>query len=161
MPAKVTSTGGLKRRIDEITATLDGAMVTAGLQGQGGAPGEEDDATLVRIGRAHEYGIGVPERPFMRSAAKQYGPQWRQGAAQAVKEAAQGHPQQALQTTRLLGTVMVGDIQESIATGPWVPNAPETVKRKGSSRPLIDDAQMIQSIRAVLITSDGKQELIG
>jgi len=155
------SSGGLEKRIAEVAATLNGASVTAGMQGQGGAPGEEDDATLVRIARDHEYGIGVPERPFMRGAAKTYGKKWAQGARQAVSEASQGNPEQAKATIRLLGTVMVGDIQESIATGPWKPNSAATVLLKGSSRPLIDTGQMIQSVRAVLIEPSGKMELIG
>ena len=46
----------------------------------------------------------------------------------------------------LLGVMIKGDVQRRIQSGVPPPNAPSTIKRKGSSRPLINTGQMLQSI---------------
>lgn len=49
-----------------------------------------------------------------------------------------------------IGTLAVGKIQELVRSGYYrdkVPNAPLTIKLKGSDNPLIDGANMIESLR--------------
>ena len=39
------------------------------------------------------------------------------------------------------------DVQRAhIRNGNWVPNAPATIRRKGSDRPLIDTGQLVNSV---------------
>ena len=41
-------------------------------------------------------------------------------------------------------------IQESITEGAWEPNAPSTVAKKKSSKPLIDTGRMRQSVNYII-----------
>lgn len=150
----------LLRRLREINA-LDGITITVGLQGRGGAAGEATDDELVQIGRAHEYGLGVPERPWLRTALAAHGKVWAGGLKVALKLRAGGDLEGSVVTLRQVGVVAVDDVQTTIATGPWKPNAPYTIKRKGSSKPLIDTTQMVQSIRATIEGPGLPEELIG
>lgn len=45
-----------------------------------------------------------------------------------------------------LGLMVVGDIQQDIADRKFTPNAPSTIKKKGSSTPLVDNGQLRRSI---------------
>lgn len=46
-------------------------------------------------------------------------------------------------------------IQKEIVNGDFVPNSPETIKRKGSDKPLIDTGRMRQSINYVIQEKGG------
>lgn len=58
-----------------------------------------------------------------------------------------------------LGVKMRNDLQYLILNGSWLPNAPSTIARKQSSKPLIDTAQMLNSVR-VVVSKDGKSNII-
>ena len=45
------------------------------------------------------------------------------------------------------GNFVEGLVKDKIVNGPFVPNSPATIKRKGSSRPLIDTGHLRQSVR--------------
>ena len=58
----------------------------------------------------------------------------------------------------ILGASCVDAIQEAFDThgfGEWQPNAPSTIKAKGSSSPLIDTGALRGKIVAEVITEDG------
>ena len=46
-----------------------------------------------------------------------------------------------------LGEMAKGDVQAEIKSGDFTPLKEATIKRKGSSRPLIDTGQMVQSMQ--------------
>jgi hypothetical protein len=48
-----------------------------------------------------------------------------------------------------VGLFVVDLIKLSIVQGEWTPNAPRTIEEKGSSKPLIDTAQMLNSVTFV------------
>jgi hypothetical protein len=54
------------------------------------------------------------------------------------------------QGLNLAGLVLVGAIQDKIVAGPFEPLRPATIRRKGSSRPLIDTGQMRQAVSYVI-----------
>ena len=54
------------------------------------------------------------------------------------------------QSLTRVGIVAQGDVQMSISTGNWEPNAKSTIRRKGSSRPLIDTGAMRQAVTWVV-----------
>jgi len=58
-----------------------------------------------------------------------------------------------------LGLAMRNDLQHTILYGEWLPNKQSTIERKKSSRPLIHTAQMLNSIRVVVV-KDGKSVII-
>lgn len=143
---------GLAAALNSVLS-LAGVTVTAGIQGQA-APGDSADGEpgelgeLVMIATAHEYGLGVPERPFMYTTVVRYGTEWAQAWDGVVVSATHGDGQQVESKLRRLGVAMVGNVQQTITDGPWEPNTLEWVAAKGSDRPLIDSGQMRQSIRA-------------
>lgn len=125
---------------------LDDAQVSAGLLGSA-APGPASGSELVRIGEAHEYGTdSIPMRPWLRTSVARYGRNWGRAWTGAVTAALKGTPTDV--PLRLVGIMMVGDIQSTVLDGPWFPLSPETIRRKGSDVPLVDSGQMRQSVRA-------------
>ena len=69
----------------------------------------------------------------------------------------------------VLGANCTDAIQEAFDTqgfGEWTPNAPSTIKKKGSSSPLIDTGALRQKIVAEIVGPDGtlytgKQSQVG
>ena len=51
----------------------------------------------------------------------------------------------------LIGVKVVAWIKETIRAGLTPPNAPSTIERKGSSTPLVDDGQLINSIHFEIV----------
>ena len=49
-----------------------------------------------------------------------------------------------------LGVITKGMVQEEIGSGDFAPNAPSTVRQKGSEQPLIDTGTMRQSVNYVV-----------
>lgn len=102
------------------------------------------DGTFVsQVANQHEFGIGVPERPFIRNAIK--------NAEDGVSELMEGHLKtQSRQADRRIadtvGAHVAGEIQREIVRLREPPNAPSTIARKGSSNPLVDTGVMRQSV---------------
>lgn len=139
---------------------LRGAVISAGFTGDParathGAAGE----TVASVAYANEYGVGVPERPFMRITNARDRRAWFKGAAQIVQGQARGAERQE-RGIRRLGLMMISGFKRTIRDGVAPPNSPETIARKGSSKTLIDTGQMINSIRADIHLPDGTRELI-
>lgn len=116
-------------------ASLDGTVVSAGVM-------DSKNATKAAI---NEYGTSkIPQRPFMRTATTRHGKSWGSKSAKAVKSVMKGMP--ISQVTELVGMQMKADISSTLTNGPWTPNAPSTIAKKGSSRPLIDTGELRASI---------------
>jgi hypothetical protein len=100
--------------------------------------------TVGSLASIHEHGLGVPRRSFIRDWFDQNMPllgrwfKWlaRSGATQTQMISAADH----------LGQMVAGSIRERIMSGIGPQLKPETIKRKGSSVPLIDTRQLINSI---------------
>lgn len=172
----------LQKRLEEI-AGLQYVKVEGGLIGTVAADGEASPSELVKIGRAHEYGIGVPRRPWLSLAVERHRKSWTPYLAQAIKRKAEGDSQASTNALRVLGVKMVGDIGMTIETGPFLPNAQATIDAKtkrgkltarrralaqqdpaqdmGEARPLIDTGQLVQSIRATVEGPGIPREVIG
>lgn len=109
---------------------------------------EEDGTPVAMIAAVHEFGSpsqGIPERPFLRVAAQRNRQKYvRLNRINLVKILrGQATVDQALGQ---LGEMAKGDVQTEIRSGVFTPLKEATKKRKGSSRPLIDTGQMVQSI---------------
>lgn len=48
------------------------------------------------------------------------------------------------------GEFLVGAVVNKILTGPFTPNAPSTIKRKKSSKPLVDKGDLMGSVKKVI-----------
>ena len=49
-----------------------------------------------------------------------------------------------------IALIAQGDVQQNIANGKWTANAPSTIKRKKSSKPLIDTGKLRQSVKGIV-----------
>lgn len=122
--------------------------VAVGLMGTKAAATRGDETTRdgepltnAELGLDHEFGLGVPERSFVRDTIDIKLRDITKTAAGLQRAVLRG----ALTTRNaldLLGLFVKGEIQQRIADGIPPANAPETIRRKGSSTPLIDTGQL-------------------
>ncbi len=87
----------------------------------------------------------IPERPFFRRALRANRGKYVKLLAARAKEVIEGRTTTD-KALNQLGLLAVGDIQHEITVLNHPPNAPATIKAKGSSKPLIDTGEMRQSV---------------
>lgn len=109
---------------------------------------EGDSIAMAELAAVHEFGahsVGIPERPFMRTSIQKNRTRYVALTRQNIKKILQ--KQMDIRTALgQLGELAKGDMQKEIAQGSFAPLKPSTIRRKGSSKPLIDSGQMRQSI---------------
>jgi hypothetical protein len=93
---------------------------------------------------------GVPSRPFFRTAMRNNRAKYQAKMKNDAKAILAGKVH--LESV-LLGLAFMAqrDIQMSILVGNWIANRPSTIRRKKSSKPLIDTGAMRQSVTWMLI----------
>ena len=125
---------------------IDGSFTKVGVQ-QGEI--HEDDAgfsDLVTIAAANEFGTkNIPSRPFMRNSVDKNKPKIKKLQENALSKIFRGTAS-VRQSLRIIGEGMEGFIKKEIKDLKFPANKPSTIKRKGSSNPLIDTEQMRQNI---------------
>lgn len=155
---------GLNRIIRTLNKDLDGVVVKVGVQakdkavrrGKGGSI-RNTDQPLAVIAAIHEFGLGdMPQRSFLRSAYDENLPVIDKMIQRVANGAVFGLGTNA--ALNRLGNVVQGMVQRKIVDGPFVPNSPATIKRKKSSKPLIDTGHLRQSIRYVIERKGAKHE---
>jgi hypothetical protein len=155
---------GLNRIIRTLNKDLDGVVVKVGVQakdkavrrGKGGSI-RNTDQPLAVIAAIHEFGLGdMPQRSFLRSAYDENLPMIDKMIQHVANGAVFGLGTNA--ALNQLGNVVQGMVQRKIVDGPFTPNSPATIKRKKSSRPLIDTGHLRQSIRYVIERKGGNHE---
>jgi len=113
--------------------------------GEARIDGEITNAELAVI---HEYGTDkIPERSFMRSTFDRLRPNYEALVAKLAPQVVDGKMTLA-KLLDLVGLKIENDIRRTVKTGSGVPppNAPSTIKRKGSSRTLVNTGQLINSL---------------
>lgn len=133
---------GARRLLEQVRAVKERA-VDVGVLGQKAAE-DHGGLTVGDVATFHEFGLGVPERSFIRNyvdRSKQAAQALARRCAEAV---ARGVPAEA--ALNIIGMSHASAIQEMIADGIDPPLAEETIKRKGSSTPLIDTGQLRASV---------------
>ena len=155
---------GLNRIIRTLNKDLDGVVVKVGVQakdkavrrGKGGSI-RNTDQPLAVIAAIHEFGLGdMPQRSFLRSAYDENLPMIDKMIQRVANGAVFGLGTNA--ALNQLGNVVQGMVQRKIVDGPFVPNSPATIKRKKSSKPLIDTGHLRQSIRYVIERKGGNHD---
>jgi hypothetical protein len=104
-----------------------------------------DGATVAEYATYNEFGMGVPERSFLRSTVDVNEKRYVQQLADACGKVIDG----SASVQSALGVVGLGaarDVQQTIRDLADPPNAPSTVRQKGSSSPLIDTGRLRASI---------------
>jgi hypothetical protein len=109
--------------------------------------GNHDDSilTVAAVGFKNEFGIEVPERPFMRLTVKRTKKEIQKMRQKMMQKIINGELtlQKAL---GLLGEYMAGEIRETIINLRTPPNAPRTIEAKGFDNPLVETEQLKNSI---------------
>ncbi len=144
------------RGLDALTRKLakigKGYSLTVGVHAaEGGAPhaapegGKAAPMTLIDVATANEYGINVPERSFIRDWADQHEARNRDSLRKVGITILRGTYDVETGFSRL-GIVFQGEIQARIVAGIAPENAESTIKKKGSSTPLVNTGQLKASI---------------
>lgn len=121
--------------------------ITVGIHArEGGASHDEADVTVAELGSWHEFGLGVPQRSFVRGW---YDESQREIAtvlkARMAAVARGADPDQQLEVAALQ---FESSMKERISDHIPPPLSPSTIAAKGSSTPLIDSGQLRNAIRA-------------
>jgi len=101
--------------------------------------------SVLQIAVIHEFGLGVPERSFIRAYFTENEPRLLKMVSAVAKEVAKGTYSEKVGLERL-GQQIVAEIQVRISQRIPPPLAQSTIDRKGSDVPLIDTGQLRSSI---------------
>lgn len=105
-----------------------------------------DGTPVAYVATIHEFGTArIPARPFMRPAVSDNGQQWLEQLADGAKASLTGGPPPA-SVLELVALGAAANVAEKIVAVTSPPLSPATVARKGSSKPLVDTGQMLQSV---------------
>lgn len=133
------------KRLEE----LRGLSIEVGYQADQMA--EDGETSLAQIAYLNHFGtvdkngrVAIPARPFM-DAINENQDSLYQFTAQALQSLGTSR-----EVAKSVGAKAKSMIQESIRDGDWAPNAPSTIKKKGSDKPLIDTGTMRQNVQYVI-----------
>lgn len=109
----------------------------------------EDGTSVAYVATIQEFGapaVNIPPRPFMRPTVAQQKDTWVKILSQDVPKVAAGK-MSAFDALDKVGIQAAADIQTTISNIYSPPNSPETIRQKGSSKPLIDTGYMYASVQ--------------
>ena len=139
---------GLNKILKEIKK-FEGAVVKAGiLEGSGSV----DGVSIAQYATWNENGVAgkkgkwkIPPRPFIKGWVVNNQKQIASIIQRLYGEVASGNIT-ADEALNRLGVFAKSGIQSYIRRGDFVPNAPSTIRKKGSSQPLIDSGTMRNAV---------------
>ena len=138
--------------LDKIKATLDRVPKEFnGLVAQVGLPSGinyEDGTPVAQVAAIQEFGAPakkIPPRPFIRPTVAEQKEQWTKIIAKSIPKVVEDK-MTAFDVLDLVGRVAAADIQTKISSIYSPPLSPITIKRKGSSKPLIETGLMLASV---------------
>ena len=97
-------------------------------------------AAVLEFGNEH-----IPSRPFLRQTLAENQEKYTALFINLLKN---GKPLE--QIYEHIAVIAQGDAQLNIVKGSWTPNAKSTIRRKKSSKPLIDTGKLRQSVRGIV-----------
>ena len=123
---------------------LNQLQLVAGIPNDETSREDSGEITNAELGIIHEWGApekGIPERSFMRSTMSEERENLGQLSKTQIALCLEGNtsPHDVFAT---IGVYLQGKIVDKITDGEFEPNNENTVKRKGSSKPLIDTGQL-------------------
>ncbi len=121
---------------------------------QAGETTDEDGIDMCDIAAWNELGTErAPARPFLRQTVEKNESRINEFCArEAMKMFEGGTAEQCLDK---IGVFMKSLVQKTIRDGEFAPNAPSTIRKKGSDKPLIDTGRMRQSVNYYIKPKDG------
>lgn len=116
---------------------------------QAGKVVDDRNVDMAQIAMFNELGTSTaPSRPFLRKSVDENADKINQFCTNQLKTiSAGGTAEQCLEQVGVFG---VGIVQEKIVDGEYIPNAPSTIRKKKSDKPLIDTGKMRQSVKYVI-----------
>lgn len=136
------------RLLVERTNALAGTGVRVGYQVDSG---RVDGVDILDIAIWNHFGTEhTPPRPFMTDAAVKYSHDVGLAMAHAAKAVVNGRVTK-LSALQQLGEFHQNQIRAHLRSGEFAPNAPSTIKKKGSAVPLVDQGRhLIPGLRWVV-----------
>ena len=123
-----------------------------------GAETEKKKPTLVEVATWMEFGTKlVPQRSFLRGAIIQFRSELNKTTIQVHRQITRGKLT-VDQGLRILGEAIQAKVQKRIRDGIGPELKRATIVRKGSSTPLIDTGQLVNSIRYKVEEEGGGEE---
>lgn len=105
-----------------------------------------DSFNLASLAAVLEFGNErIPSRPFLRQTLAENQEKYAELFVKLFESGVSID-----QIYEQIALIAQGDVQQNIVNGDWVANAKSTIKRKGSSKPLIDTGKMRQSVRGIV-----------
>ena len=100
--------------------------------------------SVAGVAASHEFGVGVPERPFFRQALEPA----KKDAAKVIKRFTRAEELLPdAQTLNKVGEIVIRHIQKRIHDLRFPPNSPKTIAKKGGKdNPLIETGKLINSV---------------
>lgn len=116
---------------------------------QHGEASEDDGTDICDIAAWNELGTEhIPSRQFLRKSVDENEGKINQFLQAEARSLASGKTAETLLNE--IGNFQKSLVQEKITEGSFAPNAESTIRRKGSSKPLIDTGRMRQSVNYVI-----------
>lgn len=116
---------------------------------QAGQVADEKGVDMAQIAMFNELGTSTaPARPFLRDSVDENEDVIRDQCGKELKKLTTGATAETV--LKRVGALGVRLVQEKIESGSFEPNAPSTIKKKGSDKPLIDTGRMRQSVKYVV-----------
>ena len=116
---------------------------------QSGQVQDDKGVDIAQIAMFNELGTSTsPSRPFLRMSVDENEDKIRAMCGKNLKTLTSGGTAETI--LKQTGAFGVSLVQEKIGSGSFEPNAPSTIRKKGSDHPLIDTGRMRQSVKYVI-----------
>lgn len=136
---------GYRELIDRVY-TLGKPKIAVGIFEADGQQEADDGVTLIEVATINEFGGGhVPSRSFIRAWVDKNQERCREALMSLCVGVLKGEYTAKVAAERF-GAWLQGEIQKRIAQGIPPANAPKTIEKKGSSKPLINHRQLRSSV---------------
>lgn len=115
----------------------------------------EDGTSVAYVAAIQEFGapaVGIPSRPFMQPTVKEKKDTWVKIIEKQLPRVVTGK-MSAFDVLDLVGISAAADIQTKISSIYAPPNAPATIRAKGSAKPLVDTGLMLASVQNAVNTT--------
>jgi len=135
--------------VNDIKKALKVRKVKVGFpKSKGSVIHEESEMNVASIGAVHEFGSparNIPERSFIRTTINEQQENIKKLFQKESKKVVAGE-QTVEGMLGVIGLYVSGQIKKKIVAIKTPPNKAATIKAKGSSNPLVDTSQMLQSV---------------
>jgi len=136
----------IKATFERVPEEFDGMVAQVGFPS---GINYEEGTPVAYVATIQEFGapeVNIPPRPFMRPTVKANKHEWTKIIASRIPKVVMGK-MTAFDVLDLVGISAAADIQVTISKVDSPPNSPATIKRKGSSKPLVDTGLMVASVQ--------------